>query len=379
MQKQQEYISQLDGLRAFAVALVVLFHWFPEGEGINVIANGPVGVTLFFVLSGFLITRILLASRNYLASHGLAATYKNFMLRRMLRIFPLYYLTLLVIWSIRYIDFFPKIPSQLYYNPAYYLLYISNFLIEKLHDWSDVLSPFWSLAVEEQFYIFWPFVVLTVPLRYMRGTLIATVVLGIASRAILGSFGYSEGVLMPTCLDAFGLGAIWAYVSYFDKSVVKFLKTLNVLAVIGLGVFLFICFNNDESWLKTLFFRTSMSLFCLYLVAKASYGKGFPSIIGSILDNAFMRHIGRVSYGLYVYHMLVPTLVVPFIVKVLNRYLHITLTFSENSLKLVSLVVLILLATASWYIFEAPFIKLKKYFQLSRVKPSATTINAAAE
>jgi peptidoglycan/LPS O-acetylase OafA/YrhL len=378
MQKQQEYISQLDGLRAFAVALVVLFHWFPEGEGINVIANGPVGVTLFFVLSGFLITRILLASRNYLASHGLGATYRNFMFRRMLRIFPLYYLTLLVIWSIRYVDFFPKIPSRLYDHPAYYLLYISNFLIEKLHDWSDVLSPFWSLAVEEQFYIIWPFVILTVPLRYMRGTLIATVILGIVSRWILGSLGYSEGVLMPTCLDAFGLGAIWAYVSYYDKSVQKFLKTLNVLALVGLAVFLFICFNNTDSLLKTLFFRTSMSLFCLYLVARASYGNGFPSLIGSLLDNAFMRHIGRISYGLYVYHMLVPTLVVPFIIKVLHRFLHITITFSEGPMKLVSLIVLILLASVSWYIFEAPFIRLKKYFQLSQVKPAAA-MNTAAE
>ncbi|WP_439556118.1 acyltransferase family protein [Dyadobacter sp.] len=372
MQKQQEYIAQLDGLRAFAVALVVVFHWFPEGEGINVIANGPLGVTLFFVLSGFLITRILLASRGYLATHGLGATYKNFMLRRMLRIFPLYYLTLLIIWSIQYIDFVPEVSTQLYSDPGYYLLYISNFLIEKSHNWFDVLSPFWSLAVEEQFYIFWPFVVLTVPLRYMKRTLIATVILGSASRWVLGYFGYNEGVLMPTCLDSFGLGAIWAYVSYYDKSVVKFLKVLNVLALAGLAVFLFICFNNVDALPKTLLFRTSMSLFCLYLVAKASYGSGFPSIIGSILDNAFMRHIGRISYGLYVYHMLVPTLVVPLIVKICNRFLHITLDFSNYSLKLVSLIVLILLATASWYIFEAPFIKLKKYFQLSRVDAPRT-------
>ncbi|KAA0991564.1 acyltransferase family protein [Dyadobacter aurulentus] len=377
MQKQQEYISQLDGLRAFAVALVVLFHWFPEGEGINVIANGPVGVTLFFVLSGFLITRILLANRNHLAEHGLGATYKTFMFRRILRIFPLYYLTLLVIWCIQYIDFIPQVPSRLYDYPLYYVLYISNFLIEKLHDWSDVLSPFWSLAVEEQFYIIWPFVVLTVPQRFLKGTLIGTVVLGIASRGVLATLGYSDGVLMPTCLDAFGLGGIWAYVSYYDKSVEKFLKILNVLAILGLAVFVYICLNNTDSWLKTLFFRTSMSLFCLYLVARASYKKGFPSVIGSILDNGFMRHIGRISYGLYVYHMLVPTLVVPFIIKFLHRFLHITLTFSENSLKMVSLVVLVLLATVSWYLFENPFIRLKRYFQLSRVKrtPSISPIS----
>lgn len=368
--KQAEYISQLDGLRAIAIVLVVVFHWFPEGEGINIIANGPLGVTLFFVLSGFLITRILLASRGYLQSHGLGATYKNFMIRRVLRIFPLYYLTLAIVWTIRHIAFMPTVPTRLYEYPWYYVLYLSNFLIEKLHDWSDVLSPFWSLAVEEQFYIIWPLVILSIAPQFLRRAIVSIILVGMASRGVLAYSGYAEGVMMPTCLDAFGMGALWAYVLYFDRSPESFLRGTGYAALVGLVVFLFICFTKDASGIKTMFFRTSMSLVCLYFVAKASYGSGFGSFFGKILNNSALRYIGKISYGLYVYHMLVPSLVLPFIVKFLNRFAHISLDFDGATAKAVNLVLLIIVASVSWYAFESPFNALKRFFQLGQVTRS---------
>ncbi|QRR03680.1 acyltransferase family protein [Dyadobacter sandarakinus] len=366
-QKPSGYIAQLDGLRAIAIVLVVLFHWFPEGQGINVIANGPLGVTLFFVLSGFLITRILLSSRSFLQSHGLAATYKNFMIRRVLRIFPLYYLTLLILWCIRYIAFIPKVPTQLYEYPLYYLLYISNFLIEKLHDWSDVLSPFWSLAVEEQFYIIWPVIILTVAPRYLRNVIISIIVTGILSRGVLAWSGYAEGVLMPTCLDAFGLGALWAYVVFFGKNAQKFLRLSGYLTWAGLILFLYICFN-EATVVKTWLFRTSMSFICLYFVARASYEGGFSSVFGKILNHGSLRYIGKISYGLYVYHMLVPALVLPFLIRFLNRFAHISLNPSEAEMKIASLVLLVIVASISWYAFEAPFNGLKRHFRLSTMR-----------
>ncbi|WP_221390601.1 acyltransferase [Dyadobacter sp. NIV53] len=365
MQKQTEYISQLDGLRAIAIALVIVFHWFPEGEGINIIANGPLGVTLFFVLSGFLITRILLSSRNYLQSHGFASTYKTFMIRRILRIFPLYYLTLLIIWLVKYIAFIPQVSTELYTHPFYYVLYLSNFLIERLHNWSDVLSPFWSLAVEEQFYILWPIILLSVKQQYLKSVIILIIVMGIISRGILAVYGYEEGVLMPTCLDAFGLGALWAYILFYNESPQKFLKILNILAVAGFALFVFICLDKGNSLLKTLFFRTSMSMFCLYFVANASYAGGFKTFFGKILNNAGLKYIGKISYGLYVYHMLVPALLLPFVDKLMNRFFHTTFLLNDSSVKVISLIMLIVVASLSWYLFESPFNGLKRYFQLT--------------
>ena len=86
-----KYIPALDGVRALAILLVLVYHWFPEGQGINLMPNGPIGVTLFFVLSGYLISNILMEQQT-LGTFSLS--FKNFVIRRALRIFPIYFLGL---------------------------------------------------------------------------------------------------------------------------------------------------------------------------------------------------------------------------------------------------------------------------------------------
>ena len=368
MQKQHGYFSQLDGLRAIAIILVILFHWFPEGQGINILANGPLGVTLFFVLSGFLITRILLLSRVSAAETGIALTYKNFLLRRVLRIFPLYYFLLFTVWQARSVPVIPTINTDFYTYPVHYLLYISNFLLEKTTNWSDLLSTLWSLAVEEQFYIFWPLVILSVPLRYMEKVIGGTIVLGIISRLLLSSFGHNLGVLMPTCLDAFGLGALWAYVLVYDRSPDIFLRNLKIFAAGGLAFFLFFCFTHADSVLLTLFFRTSMAVFCLFFVAHASHRNGFKSIFGKILDHSALRYIGKISYGLYIYHMVVPSILLPLVVKIIQRIFKVEITLTDAFGKAVSLALVISVASLSWFFFESPINNLKKYINLRTVR-----------
>ncbi|PWJ59693.1 peptidoglycan/LPS O-acetylase OafA/YrhL [Dyadobacter jejuensis] len=358
------YISQLDGLRAIAIILVLIFHWYPEGQGINILANGPLGVTIFFVLSGFLITRILLNYRQKLSDGGITKAYKVFMARRMLRIFPLYYLVLLVVWLAQYIGFIPPIGTQLYSHPLYYILYASNFLIEYLHDWSDVLSPFWSLAVEEQFYIFFPLLILSVPQAYLKKSIIGLIVLGIVSRVILHLVGVNEGVHMPTCLDAFGLGALWAYLLVNRPDPHSFLKLTRYGGLLGMVVFIVFCLIGQGNFAAVLFFRTSMSLIALYLVAGASYKGGFANIFGSILNHQILKYIGKISYGLYVFHMLVPAVLVPLLLKLLQRFAGISIPMNDNGSRILSLSVLLVLATASWYLYEKPIIQIKKYFEM---------------
>lgn len=368
MQRQSEYFSQLDGLRAIAIILVIIFHWFPEGEGINVLANGPLGVTLFFVLSGFLITRILLLSRAAVHEAGIAQTYKHFLLRRVLRIFPLYYFLLFIIWQAKSIPFIPDIHTDFYNYPAHYILYISNFLLEKTTNWSDLLSILWSLAVEEQFYVFWPLVILSVPLRYMEKVIAGTIVLGIMSRLVLSFFGHNLGVLMPTCLDAFGLGALWAFVMIYHKSPEIFLRNLKIFAAGGLAFFLFFCFTHVDSVLLTLFFRTSMAVFCLFFVAHASYRNGFKSVFGKILDHSALRYIGKISYGLYIYHMVVPSILLPLILKIVHRIFKVEIILTDVLGKILSLALVITVASLSWFFFESPINGLKKYINLRTVR-----------
>ena len=158
------HMPQLDSLRTFAVLLVIIYHWFPTGEGINRLPNGTIGVMVFFVISGFLITRILIENRNRIETGQtrLVDTYRNFFIRRALRIFPLYYLAITVVLLA-----FPN-TSDIDDHPLYYYFYGYNILLHKTGNWADILSPFWTLGVEEQLYFVWPWIVLLTPKASFR-------------------------------------------------------------------------------------------------------------------------------------------------------------------------------------------------------------------
>jgi peptidoglycan/LPS O-acetylase OafA/YrhL len=366
-QKQDTYNRQLDGLRTIAVMLVIVFHWFPVDKGLNLISNGPLGVTLFFVLSGFLITRILLQNRQLQAVYSFSDIYKVFMMRRVLRIFPLYYLVLLFVWLAPGMAFIPEIQTDFYDHPLHYLLYSSNFLIDKTGNWSNVLSIFWTLAVEEQFYLFWPIVIIKTPTRHLRRVIIATILAGIATRGVLFSVERNSGVLMPTCLDSFGLGALWAYTLINDDKPGRFIKIISLAAPIAGLLFLFFCYDHDNTLFKVLFFRLSMSILSLYLVAKASYKKGFGSYFGTFLESAVATYLGRISYGLYIFHIMVPYLLIPITISAIRYFFGISVILTDKSIIVVSTILLIMIATMSKFCFEQYFINLKSYFSLKRV------------
>jgi peptidoglycan/LPS O-acetylase OafA/YrhL len=366
-QKQDTYNPQLDGLRTIAVMLVIVFHWFPVDKGLNLISNGPLGVTLFFVLSGFLITRILLQNRQLQAVYSFSDIYRVFMMRRVLRIFPLYYLVLLFVWLAPGMAFIPEIQTDFYDHPLHYLLYSSNFLIDKTGNWSNVLSIFWTLAVEEQFYLFWPIVIIKTPTRHLRRVIIATILAGIATRGVLFSVDRNSGVLMPTCLDSFGLGALWAYTLINDDKPGRFIKILSLSAPIAGLLFLFFCYDHDNTLFKVLFFRLSMSILSLYFVAKASYKQGFGSYFGTFLESAVATYLGRISYGLYIFHIMVPYLLIPITISAIRYFFGISVILTDKSIIVVSTILLIMIATMSKFCFEQYFINLKSYFSLKRV------------
>ncbi len=157
----KDYIPQFDSLRAIAVLLVIVHHWVPENSILNYTPNGPLGVNIFFVLSGFLITGILLKSKKQVETHGLArkTVFRNFYIRRTLRIFPIYYLLLIVLWYL-------KDPS-IQKDGVYYFTYTSNFLFYSEQFFPGRLAHLWPLAVEEQFYIIWPFLIIFTLRKYL--------------------------------------------------------------------------------------------------------------------------------------------------------------------------------------------------------------------
>ncbi|QJW92369.1 acyltransferase [Spirosoma taeanense] len=354
-------MPQLDALRTFAVLLVVIYHWFPTGEGINRLPNGTIGVMIFFVISGFLITRILLENRNQIQAgqSELGDTYRNFFARRALRIFPLYYL------SITYVLFALPQASDIDEHPIYYYLYGYNILLHQTGNWADLLSPFWTLGVEEQLYLVWPWVVLLTPKAYFRWVIVAMITLGVVFRSYGYSQGDLDGVLTPASFDAFGLGALWAYiVTDRPQTLSGFLGKLSVAAGLALVGFVGLLLLPGDHLLVVLFQRLLISVLALFVITRASTGIG--GVVGSILNNGALQYIGRISYGIYVFHMLVPGYAVPFLLRVANRF-GFTITLGYWSHRLFSLAVLLILASLSWYAFEKPINNLKRYFSYKRV------------
>ena len=199
------YVRALDGLRGVAVLLVIMLHF----GYVNV---GWVGVQFFFVLSGYLITQILLADRD----RPFGAYLRRFYTRRVLRIFPLYYGYLLALAAAGAVGGAPELFGR--YAP-WLFTYTYNYT-RLASDWghSPFITHFWSLAVEEQFYLVWPFVVYVLPPRALRAlvlTVLAAAPLGrLWLGAYLGGHGHDPAAagdalywFTPCQIDAFAAGA----------------------------------------------------------------------------------------------------------------------------------------------------------------------------
>lgn len=297
------HMQQLDGLRAIAVLLVCWHHWMPRRYhlGIN---WGSTGVDLFFVLSGFLITGILLACRRSLEQgrQGVAFTARRFYARRFLRIFPLYYAVL-------------ALASVVFTLEPGILLSLWTYTFNLWGAWRGQLSGswvshFWSLAVEEQFYLVWPWVILLVPRRALVPVVCATLAVGPLSRWILFTAGApfdAMRMVTTSCLDLLAGGALFAIL--VERVGLEALLRTRVARVTGLaGAVLFLW----GAWIQVrgggVSGATALEVFVVYtrwpffawLVLAAAHG--FRGALGRFLTARPMLYVGKVSYGVYVFH-----------------------------------------------------------------------------
>jgi peptidoglycan/LPS O-acetylase OafA/YrhL len=188
--------EQLDGLRALAILPVLYTHFWNDDTWL-----GSAGVFLFFVLSGYLITGILLRSRTN------PSALQNFYLRRALRIAPIYYVTLGLAWRIH----LPGIRQTF----LWHFFYLSNVLFTLENSWSPwYTAHLWTLSVEEQFYLVWPFLILFLPFKAIKpvvwSTIIASIVYQLGAYWFFGVDALGAGILVFSSLDKLGLGALLA-------------------------------------------------------------------------------------------------------------------------------------------------------------------------
>jgi peptidoglycan/LPS O-acetylase OafA/YrhL len=355
-----KYMKQLDGLRAIAVFSVLYTHYLPEKYWLFGIYWGGIGVRLFFVLSGFLITSILLKCRQYIESQQqtIFFTVRQFYIRRFLRLLPLYYVTL----AIAYIVNIPPVRETI----AWHIPYLSNIYFAIQGEYDASVSHLWSLAVEEQFYLLLPWLILLIHKKFLLPTIIILISIAPLFRLVSSIIGLNQvaiWVMMPNFLDTLGLGSLLAYLNYqedkFKKSHKK--KLLKIFLVVGIFLWIFsnIIKNNNIQFLKIFaIHEIALGLIFTWLIAKASIG--FKGLIGKTLELEPLVYLGKISYGIYLLHLFMP-----YIVKKAFSVFGLSSYLSLPVLTLLSSVATIILATISWHFLEKPINDLKKLFEYS--------------
>lgn len=356
--KIKNYIPQLDSIRAIAVLLVIIYHWVPENSIFNFLDNGPLGVNIFFVLSGFLITGILLKYRTQAEERVLKKTtiFRNFYIRRTLRIFPIYYLLLIVFWFIN--D--PEIKE----HGVYYFTYTSNYLFYSQQFFPARLAHLWSLGVEEQFYIIWPWLIILVNRKLLPYIILFFLLVGISSNYFITDHGWWVYILTTACFDAFAAGGFLAWVITYRQDII--VKLQPVYKWICLAVLMF--FVADVVHVSLLPARTVHAFLAIIIIYYCLF-KNNNRVVNYILSNKLLISIGKISYGVYLYHLFIPELWAGVIKKAASWKIDLLYNHAmPESMRPVWLFiqqfsVLIIICLLSWNLIEKPINKLKKWFE----------------
>ena len=380
------YYPALDGLRALAILMVFHFHYAAPYRSIgSPIAHwGWIGVDLFFVLSGFLITGILYDSR------GRKHAYRDFMGRRMLRIFPLYYAVWLFflisgplfhwIWPVAgwmwplYLGNFARFlhPGNLQLNTNYFYPLQSSGRLGLPLD----VSHFWTLCVEEQFYMIWPLVMLFVQSRRLiMGIILSLLVLLPLARtaiALWGSSGLVAAELLyratPLRVDALLWGALLAILLREHGALLHHWgRTITLTAGAGLLVYMVLRKLMDTENATYLYSPWNGSIGYVVIDVFA-FGLVLELIrpdsrAARIFSWQPARRLGQISYGVYALHFLPHAIYLHLVQHAFHRPDPAPVdTKTMYGYEALAFVVTLLLATASFHFLETPFLRLKRYF-----------------
>ena len=367
----------LDGVRGAAILLVFAYHVLRSipyntrgAEWLHRTANtGWIGVDLFFVLSGFLITGILLDTKSG------PGYFRLFYGRRALRILPLYltFVTVLLVALPALPLMSPAQAEALRQAKGWYWSHAVNVMIAR-HGWEHGTwhsGHLWSLSLEEQFYACWPAVVYVLSRRRLIGASV-TLILGVwIFRAALVAAGVSWTaiyVLLPTRVDTLAMGALLAAVARERADWFRLRRW--IAPAVGSALVLAYGFRHD-ALLRSSAFTQVLGYPALGLLGCAAVVHAVTAPVGSlgrhVWANSSLRFFGRYSYGLYVWH-------VP-LIPVVRRYVFApeqvgaidgSIVPAYLLFSLVALTCSVILALVSWHLIEAPFLSLKTYLPYTR-------------
>lgn len=358
----RRHFHSFDALRFLAFFKVFLLHLpifsFPV---FNFLKNGGgIGVIFFFVLSGFLITYILLDEKQ----KGQTIDLRRFYMRRILRIWPLYYLMVLFAFLTPYILEFAGLPSSTEgYQPNWLmsLTFLENYKMMATGSHPNVspLGITWTLCIEEQFYIVWGLLLYRIKFKNLPILFFACILLAFICRYFYEQYQIPE-VDLPAHFDYFIYGAIPAFflVKYpvkFENRISHYRISTRLLIILILLIYVVLSPNIHYAY--------------QYMLEPLIFGLGFSFLICSILplknplkisDKNILSRLGTYTYGLYFYH----TIVIVFLFQIFKKAgISIELPLNAILYSLLCLALSILVSILSYQFFEKYFLKLKKYFE----------------
>ena len=368
-QKRRIFFPDLDGWRFVAFLAVFFFHsFYTDVESVRseaaysfvkrITVNGTLGVEFFFVLSGFLIIYLLIAERR-LTGH---IDIKKFYVRRILRIFPLYYLCLFLGFVVQSV-----LRSALGFNQhgnpdwRYYVFFLSNFdAIVHAFPAEATLGVLWSVAIEEQFYLVVPFILVVVPTRWYPWVFLSAIAVSLVSRANNIDNGMWLARHTFSFVGNLAIGGLIAYFSITSARFVRFFEDLDPAIIKGIYVLsvIMLLFQGEifaYSILRVFQAPFIAALFALIILEQVFSKNSFFKM----RNNRVFSVCGQFTYGLYCLHVFAMSIGHLILSKFrLNTSLW-QVIFLETG---VNLILALLIAYLSYRFYEAPFLRLKALF-----------------
>lgn len=372
----RSYFEHFDLIRFLAAFMIVLLHayeawngWFgkigiltsgtyqnfsPMGKIINsIIGNFGIGVDLFFLLSGFLITYILIIEKKQEGKIDI----KNFMIRRTLRIWPLYYL--LIIAAPFIVQWTNSSPTPDYLSNIFFL---NNFSAIKNKEWIYPFAHFWSICIEEHFYLFWPFIIAFIPNKNLPNIFYAIIAGSILFRVYV-SLNYSEPwfpLFLHTIsrMDVLVLGSLAGFFyaeKPFEFQIGRFPKLILWILLLSM-----LSFDSYFNWETALMAgcKKFLYLFCIsMLLLDFNFNKKFKHLLPS---NSIFHYFGKISYGIYMYS----NILIPIIIKKImwpRGISNIWFFFGMN------IFITLLISFLSYELFEKHLLKISKRFRKVKI------------
>lgn len=370
------YFEHLDKVRFIAAFMIIILHayeawcgWYGEvgilsggtykelstgGKFVDqFIRNLGIGVDIFFLISGFLITYILLEEKKRYETIQIG----KFMIRRILRIWPLYFLLVaLSPWIVKWVG----APSPDYLANIFF---VGNFDIIKTHQWSYPFAHFWSICIEEHFYLIWPFIIYFVPKKYL---------ISVFSILIVSSFSFrlysSYTMQYPwftlflhtlSRIDVLVIGAVCAFY-YSEKPFVFKISRLNRILLISILV-ISLTMEPVELW-NSLFLAGFKKYFYIGIISVLLLDYNFnPNFKHFFPNKSIIHYFGKISYGIYMYSNILLTIIIK---KIMWRFEIRNIWFFF----IITIALSIIIPIFSYEIFEKYILRLNKKFSVVRTE-----------